>query len=185
MNKSEWRTHLRQRRQALSPQQQQAAARQMSQHVLSTITFSKQDAVALYLANDGEIDPQFLAEALTQQGITCWLPALHPDKKGHLWFGPYHGPRIENAFGIAEPDPARNSMIEGRQLDWVFVPLVGFDASGARLGMGGGFYDRTFEFIKNGDGHQTNLVGLAHHFQRVPQLPIESWDIPLTNIITD
>jgi 5-formyltetrahydrofolate cyclo-ligase len=66
------------------------------------------------------------------------------------------------------------------------LPLVGFDASGNRMGMGGGYYDRTFSFksLKKGLRGPT-LIGLAHEIQRVEELPVESWDIPLTAIVTD
>ena len=51
--------------------------------------------------------------------------------------------------------------------------------------MGGGFYDRTFEFLKQNPMSKPKLIGLAHEFQKVEQLPVESWDVPLDGIITD
>jgi 5-formyltetrahydrofolate cyclo-ligase len=66
----------------------------------------------------------------------------------------------------------------------VCLPLVAFDARGNRLGMGGGFYDRTLAFMRN-KGQKPSLAGCAYAFQEVPLLPAESWDIPLTLIVTD
>ena len=84
----------------------------------------------------------------------------------------------KNRFGILEP--IDSTPISGSELDWVFMPLVGFDHKGDRLGMGGGFYDRTFEHKSD----KTKLIGLAHDCQEVNQLPTASWDVPLSGIIT-
>ena len=72
----------------------------------------------------------------------------------------------------------------------VLLPLVGFDANGARLGMGGGFYDATFAF-KQKPAVQTKptakpwLFGVAHACQQVDALTTEAWDIPLQGVVTD
>ena len=66
------------------------------------------------------------------------------------------------------------------------MPLVGFDEQGTRLGMGGGFYDRSFAFRRQ-RRHWTGpqLLGLAHGCQKVSQLPTAPWDIPLDGIASD
>lgn len=87
-----------------------------------------------------------------------------------------------NKYGIPEPLCEVNNVIPIDQLDLVFVPLVGFDAKGNRLGMGGGYYDRTLQNVSQTDS--AKIVGLAHDCQEVAELPIESWDIPLQLIIT-
>src|SRR5690606_40461575 len=82
------------------------------------------------------------------------------------------------------PDPiqAFSSVPARRSPD---LPLVAFDARGNRLGMGGGFYDRTFARAPRARTLRPRLVGLAHHFQQVASLPAEPWDIPLDAIATD
>ena len=65
------------------------------------------------------------------------------------------------------------------------MPLVGFDRHGGRLGMGGGFYDRTFEFVRRVPALSPRLIGLAHDIQRMNLLPVQPWDIPLQGIVTD
>ena len=71
-----------------------------------------------------------------------------------------------------------------QQLDIIFTPLVAFDDSGNRLGMGGGFYDRTLAGLAN-KINNTAIIGLAYDQQQVDQLPLEAWDIPLPRIITE
>lgn len=179
------RHYMRQQRNLLSPQQQLQAARNLSQIVLSQPWFQRVHNIALYLANDGEMDPVVVMEKARYRGKQILLPCLHPSKKGHLCFAPDGGPQIKNKFGILEPDPKRNTLLPAKQLDVVFMPLVAFDESGGRLGMGGGFYDRTFEFLQQAGLNKPKLIGLAHEFQKVAHLPIEPWDVPLDGIITE
>ena len=65
------------------------------------------------------------------------------------------------------------------------MPLVGFDEEGGRLGMGGGFYDRSFAFTRIRPRLRPTLIGLAHELQKVQKLPVEPWDIPLDAVVTD
>jgi 5-formyltetrahydrofolate cyclo-ligase len=74
----------------------------------------------------------------------------------------------------------------GHWLDLVLVPLVGFDARGNRLGMGGGFYDRHFSFLRNRRAwRRPLLIGIAFDVQRVPQLRDSAHDVPLWGIVTE
>lgn len=70
-------------------------------------------------------------------------------------------------------------------LDAIFMPLVGFDREGHRLGMGGGFYDRTLAFTRHWPRAVPKLVGLGHHSQEVARLPVQPWDVSLHAIATD
>jgi 5-formyltetrahydrofolate cyclo-ligase len=74
----------------------------------------------------------------------------------------------------------------GHWLDLVLVPLVGFDARGNRLGMGGGFYDRHFAFLRNRRAwRRPLLIGIAFDVQRVPRLSDAAHDVPLWGIVTE
>lgn len=179
------RQHMRQKRSAISPEQQLQNARNLCLQLMNFPGLQRAQNIAVYLANDGEIDPIVFATKLLHRGKTCYLPSLHPLKDGHLWFANYVSPRIKNRFGIEEPNHKIAPMINPKQLDVVLLPLVAFDRHGGRLGMGGGFYDRSFEFLGKGSASKPKLIGLAHDFQEVDQLPIESWDIPLSAIVTN
>jgi 5-formyltetrahydrofolate cyclo-ligase len=67
----------------------------------------------------------------------------------------------------------------------VLLPLVAFDAGCNRLGMGKGYYDRSFAFRRYGNSSRPRLLGLAHECQKAEQVAMEAWDIPLDGIITD
>ena len=176
------RQNVRLLRRQLSSHQQQDFSQQLQRKLSQHPKLVKAKHVALYLANDGELCPQPFINWCWQQGIKTYLPVLDPINEGHLLFLHYHAnsPMQTNKFGIAEPCIQANSAIKTEQLDVIFTPLVAFDHLGNRLGMGGGFYDRTLA----NTAKSTAVIGIAHTCQQVEQLPIESWDIPLPEIIT-
>ena len=185
LSRTELRKQLRQQRRSLNEQQQTKAAQALANTLFRHSAFFRCKHVALYLANDGEINPAHFAQAAQARGIECYLPALHPIRKGSLWFAKYNTKHVTNRFGISEPDPTHAVMVPARMLDVVCMPLVGFDRMGARLGMGGGFYDRTFAYKSRHKALGPKLIGLAHDFQEVEQLTSASWDIPMEAIVTD
>ena len=180
--KSELRRALRRRRRALGGMAQRLAARRLARALARHPWFLAADSVAGYVAADGEIDPTPLLEWALTLGKQVYLPVLRDGD--HLLFGRYRrGQRMRrNRFGIPEPTGERRPPWA---LALVLLPLVGFDRSGGRLGMGGGFYDRSFAFLLKGKHRSPRLLGLAHHFQQVEQLPREPWDVPLAAVVTD
>jgi 5-formyltetrahydrofolate cyclo-ligase len=89
-----------------------------------------------------------------------------------------------NRLGIAEPEGMR--IIGARWLDVVFLPLVGFDARGVRLGTGGGYYDRAFAFRRwRTAWHTPQLVGLAYAFQQVETITHAAHDVLMDAVVTE
>jgi len=183
-DKETLRTHLRALRNQLTKSEQKQASINLAQHIFSLGLLDDCDSLAVYLPNDGEIDPFVIVELARQHSIPVYLPVLDKDKIGHLNFHQWLPDTafINNKFGI--PEPVDTEQIDARQLHTVFVPLVGFDDKGGRLGMGGGFYDKTFEFERNSK-NAARLIGLAHECQKVPALELEPWDIPMSQVVTD
>lgn len=186
MNKQELRKLIRKKRRALTPAQRRQSGRHLLRQFSRTPEYAFAQRVALYLTNDGEIDTQWLIKDVIKRGKEVYLPVLHPLRKGHLTFIRYtkDTPMKNNRFGIAEPDFRYGTRISARFISLVCLPLVAFDTHGNRLGMGGGFYDRTLAFMQH-KGQKPSLAGCAYAIQEVPLLPAESWDIPLTLIVTD
>ncbi|WP_067514826.1 5-formyltetrahydrofolate cyclo-ligase [Endozoicomonas ascidiicola] len=179
-SRSELRLMLRERRRNLTKEHQLAASTRLVDCLKQQHDLFNAEYFALYLASDGEINPVMLQQYLWQLGKSCYLPVV---KNKVMLFAPYTQSTklVINRFGIPEPLVERDEFIAPENLDVVFMPLTGFDLSGARLGMGGGFYDRTFEQT----GERTRLIGLAHECQMVEKIPIEEWDVPLTGVVTD
>ncbi|SFC32301.1 5-formyltetrahydrofolate cyclo-ligase [Marinospirillum celere] len=185
------RQQLRRRRRALSPQEQTQAAVGLAQQLSQTAAFINAKSLAVYLPSDGEIDPYPLVQRALSLSKKVYLPVLHPSLPRLLWFvrwQPGQTPMDCNRFGIAEPKLKGYGLkavhrIQPWAVDLVLMPLVGFDRQGGRLGMGGGFYDRTFD-ISRSRPRRPLLLGLAHACQEVDSLPQASWDVPMDGLAT-
>ena len=186
-SRAQLRTQLRRNRRSLSARQQQAAAEHLALNLLGHPDLRRARHIAAYLPNDGEIDPMTYVDIARQRGIQFYLPVLHPVHKGRLVFAPYDPdtPLFPNKFNIPEPPFTDGLSRPPWAMDAVLFPLVGFDEQGGRLGMGGGFYDRTFAFTRIRPRLAPKMIGLAHACQKVESLPVASWDIPLHGIVTD
>ncbi|HMU90297.1 MAG TPA: 5-formyltetrahydrofolate cyclo-ligase [Pseudomonadales bacterium] len=180
------RRELRRQRRALSASAQRQAAASVARHLAGWLRFLHSRRIGHYLASDGEIDPTSALLRGQARGAQGFLPILHPFAHNRLLFAPHRpGERlILNRYAIAEPDLRRQALTPAWSLDLVLLPLVAFDRSGARLGMGGGYYDRTFALDRPWPSRPL-LVGVAHHFQERPQLPMATWDVPLDAVVTD
>jgi 5-formyltetrahydrofolate cyclo-ligase len=89
-----------------------------------------------------------------------------------------------NQFGIAEP--VSSKIIAPRMLDIVITPVVAYDKAGHRVGMGGGYFDRTFSFLRDRKYlFHPKLVGVAFVCQKAEQIAQNPWDIPLFDVIDD
>jgi 5-formyltetrahydrofolate cyclo-ligase len=179
LSKAQLRSTLRRRRQALSADQQGLAAQAVSDHIAELPDWSTAQRIALYLAADGEIDTAPLSELGRARHKELFLPVIKADNS--LVFAEWRPDSVlsTNRFGIPEP-PTQARRCPAQDLDIVFLPLVGWDLQGGRLGMGGGFYDRTLAGIAG-----PLLVGLAHANQQVDCIPREEWDISLDFIASD
>ena len=134
------------------------------------------------------MDPAPLLGRAWDMGKQIYLPVLVGHPHDRLLFAPYHaGASMKpNRFGIPEPEVPREALLSPHLLDLALTPLVAFDASGTRLGMGGGFYDRTFAFLRH-PSHlpKPRLLGLAYELQKVDALPRQSWDVPVDAVATE
>jgi 5-formyltetrahydrofolate cyclo-ligase len=160
----------------------------MSTIVAACRLFRVSRRIALYLPNDGEIDPQPIMERIWTAKKLCYLPILSRLRHDRLWFAPYlpDTPLTLNRFGIPEPRVPARQWVRAQELDLILMPLVAFDTRGNRLGMGGGFYDKSLAFLRTRQHwHKPHLIGLAHDFQRVEVLDPFAWDVPLQAVVTD
>jgi len=178
------RKALRSKRRALTPDSQARAAQAVADRVLAADFMPLGGHIALFMSADGEIDTAPLLEGLLALGKACYLPVLAQDTVT-LQFRRYRPdrPLVTNFLGLQEPDHDADS-IAPEGLNTVFMPLVGFDLAGNRLGMGKGYYDRTFAFVSADRSTGPALIGLAHECQRVEHLEAADWDVPLGGILT-
>ena len=182
-----FRTEMRQYRRALTTSEREYASAAICSHILRSNLFMKACRIALFLPNDGEIDISPVLNVAWQRRKQCFLPVLSDHGK-KLFFAPMtpDSPLRDNHFGIPEPMAPKRAIHTPRQLDLVLTPLVAFDKLGNRIGMGGGYYDRSFGFLRRHQNWlQPRLIGIGFDFQCVRQLPSNPWDVPLTGAFTE
>lgn len=186
-NRATLRQTLRNQRRLLSAREQNLAAKNLYHRVVTDKTFRKAGRIAFYFASDGEIDPLALLFKALAMGKQCYLPVLSKHKPSQVSFAPFRAGQAltPNRWGILEPDQSPDHFISPRSLNLVLLPLVGFDVCGNRLGMGKGYYDRTFAFKERLGRRQPQLIGLAHDCQKLANLPVNSWDVALDAVISD
>jgi 5-formyltetrahydrofolate cyclo-ligase len=187
-SRDEQRKQIRGLRRKLTVSERADAAGAAAESFVRTRLFRNSGCIALYLAVDAELDTAPLIERCWRYGKSVYLPVLSSDRHAHLDFVNYRPDSrlYPNRFGIPEPVALRGDLLQPRALDLVITPLVGFDADGNRLGMGGGYYDRTFAFLRSRrHWKKPRLIGFAYGFQQLPALTRESWDVPLDGVITE
>jgi len=177
--KVELRRTLRQRRATLTKQQQLAAAADLQHTVHKLTAWRAATRIALYMARDGEIDTAPLARQARASGKDVFLPVIGPDKSLTFALWQPQDNLQDNHYNIPEPMPDARRC-ELAQLDILFLPLVGWDEGGRRLGMGGGFYDRALATEV-----APVLVGLAHECQRLERVPVTDQDVSMDFVATD
>jgi len=177
------RRQLRAARRAIPASERIAAAERLAGQLLH-LPFSPQTGhVAGYWAMDGEIALHAWQMRLPA-GCTYCLPVLHED--GRLRFAPWRpgAELVTNHHGIPEPDVAGDALLEPEAMALIVLPLVGFDARGHRLGMGGGWYDRSFAFRQSGKAPPW-LVGAAFSLQLTDALASASWDVAMDAVCSE
>lgn len=183
------RRTMRRARRALSPEQRRVAALALARQVGRHPVFLRSRRIALYMAVNGEMAVDALMQRAWDMGKQIYLPVLLPYRHNRMWFACYRPGQtlVPNRFGIPEPDASLGQLVNPMALDLVLTPLVAFDRHCNRIGMGGGFYDRTFSFLRyRKHWRRPLLLGSAYEFQCVPDsLPRNTWDIPLRGVATE
>ena len=188
MNRPNTRTALREQRRSLSADVRDVAATELANHFVHTPWFKTNNRIACYLSNDGEIDPRLIIEKIWEANKECYLPVIKTTSEKHLQFVRYrdNSKLVPNKYGILEPLETESKVLSAKELDVVLVPLVAFDETGNRLGMGGGYYDHTSSFLKeNPEITKPVLIGLGYEFQHLEHIPPHEKDILLDAIVTD
>ncbi|MDO5091362.1 MAG: 5-formyltetrahydrofolate cyclo-ligase [Cardiobacteriaceae bacterium] len=171
---------IRARRRAIHGDERLSKSRAAAANLLARLPAAARH-IALFLPLEEEIDTRPLLQALWQRGAHPYLPYT-PGKNRALHFLPYQAdtPIYPAALGIPAPADNPRARRNGHTLDLIIVPLVAWDNSGNRLGMGGGFYDRTFAQTP-----RPPLWGFAYDCQQVDALPRAPWDIALDAVVSE
>jgi len=184
--KKQLRREMRRRRRTLDHHTRARAGAGLAAGLARLHLFLGASRVAVFVANDGEIDPALVMRRFP--GKRYFLPVVPPAGQRRMRFAPLGATTRwrRNRYGIPEPDVASNRLVTALELDVTLAPLVAFDRSGGRLGMGGGYYDATFAFLNSRRRWVAPaLVGVAFAFQEVSGIQRDPWDVPLSAVVTE
>jgi len=187
MDKLNLRDTIKNKRLKLSLQTQLDYSTAIYNRLIKHNAFRNSQHIGCYLAMNGEVSTNKVIETIWAQQKKCYLPILHENKSGYMSFAEYkkNDELVKNRFNIPEPKNKQNPM-DAKDLDLVITPLVAFDDECNRLGMGAGFYDRSFAFLNiKPRPHKPMMVGVAYDFQKTDKIQPQSWDVAMDFIITN
>ena len=182
------RQQLRRARRLFSPPQQHYAAKAVASRLGRDPLITPGARIGIYLALPEELNlDEFIALAWSR-GCQLFVPHITHLRRRRMAFHPFTcASRLRtHRWGMPQLRDIRQPAINSLILDAVLVPLVGFDVSGQRLGMGAGFYDRHFARLRGSrQWRRPRLIGVAYAAQQVSQLPAPAHDIRLDRIVTE
>lgn len=177
-DKSLLRREARALRQALDAPTRAAAGRAAAGHISQLPGWREIETLAIYLPQGGELDTSDLCALAGREGKLVYLPVLAPGKRLDFACWRPGEALAPNCYGIPEPGPGAERRDPGA-LDLICLPLVAWNARGDRLGMGGGYYDRTLAACAS------LKVGVGYELQRCESLAPDSWDVRLDYVLTE
>jgi 5-formyltetrahydrofolate cyclo-ligase len=183
-NNSDLRRKSRHARVGLTVAERDKASSRICETVISAGFFRRSSNVACYLPSDEEVDTWPIIARAFAMGKQVSAPVL--GKNDTMRFRKLNADSSlsPNRFGLLEPQ--EGEFVDPHRLDIVITPLVAFDSSGNRIGMGGGYFDRTFSFLKTRKiWMRPKLIGVAFACQKVKTISPNPWDIGLFRIITE
>jgi len=183
--RSSLRASLGARRRQVSTAERERVAVLVARNADRALHLMAHRRIAVYAALPWELDSKPLIALAASRGCRIYLPRIDRRRASRaMSFVPMQGPSRRNRLGIEEP--AGSLTLGARWLDLVFLPLVGFDRQGVRLGTGGGYYDRAFAFRSlRAVWHAPRLVGLAYAFQELSHIAPAAHDVLMDAVVTE
>ena len=180
--RDELRQYFKKQRRAIDASARVQATLAINQHLIDYFEQAKhRPAVAAYMATKDEVDlSTWLAAHLAAGGSTS-LPRIQSGNTMTFHHYTATSELAPNRYGILQPEET-SPRVTATDIDVVLVPLLAFDKSGTRLGMGGGYYDRYLPGLRS----SANIVGVGFACQQcLEALPKADWDIPLHAVVTE
>jgi 5-formyltetrahydrofolate cyclo-ligase len=184
-DKLKLRRVLRARRRALSASEHAARSALATKFITRLAQFACGRRVALTLSFDREIDTTALIGAARQRGVRLYSPVIVDKRHRRVRFYPLQKHTRRGTFGIQVPGRLLHP-VSPRWFNLIIVPLVGVDAGGRRLGMGGGYYDAALAFRRQRTCWRgPRLVGFAFDCQQAESVHADAWDMKLDDLATE
>ena len=156
-------------------------SRVIVERLLALPDLRKAETVFAYMSLPGEVQLQDFLVRCRSEGKRTAVPKLvKGSREMHFYQVDSADCLREGAMHILEPDPERCPCLDSEEDAFMVLPGLAFDASGGRVGYGGGYYDR---YLEKHPGHP--LAAAAFHFQLFEKVPVEETDFPVPVLVTD
>ena len=183
-SKKQAREISKSRRNKLSGYKKKKASIAISKAIINLDCFNYASNVGCYMSSYGEVDTWPIVNEIWKRGKNLFLPKIRTNSKMDFTKTTSNEKFLNNQYGIKEP--ISNNFTDSKFLDLVIVPLVAFDNEGNRIGMGGGYYDREFYYLKKEKKpSKPLLIGIAFDCQKLEKIEQDRWDVSLSNIFTE
>lgn len=180
------RKSLRAARRSITPLEREEKSQRLAKNLARYLPFRRCKNLAIYLPLPEEVDTAPVLKLAEFLHKSIYLPVICTEgwQKKSMMFALYLPGETalrKNRFGIWEPDVKPGRCLRGIDIEFVCVPVVGFNDNGDRIGMGGGYYDKAFDRRRF---QRSKLVGLAFEAQRADFKPAKH-DVPMHAVITE
>lgn len=182
MEKNKIRNYVLQKRNAMSSEDKVAASKLITHALIESQYFKEAKKIGCYKSNEHEVNTKYLNQAILESKKLLYLPKIKSNNQMDFVACDKKTIYLKNKYGILES--IDNNIINVKSIDLIIVPLVAFDSDRNRIGMGGGYYDRKFHYLNKSDKKST-FLGIAFNCQFYEKIQSDSWDVSLTNIITE
>jgi 5-formyltetrahydrofolate cyclo-ligase len=177
------REQVQRRLAGLDPRARAAASDAVQRRVLSLSAFAAATGVACYLALPGEVDTRGVIRACRARGKRVCVPVYDRARRGYFmaWYEE-DAALVRGPHGVAQPAGAPPAAAAAQAVQLVLVPGLAFSPAGARLGRGGGHYDRLLAAWASAGACR---AGLGFEAQILDEIPTEQHDVGMDLVITE
>ncbi|KAM8804514.1 5-formyltetrahydrofolate cyclo-ligase-like [Eudromia elegans] len=184
------RAELRRRLRALGEAEKQRQARLLSRKVIDHPKYQASKRIAIFLSMPDEIQTEEIIKDIFKQGKECFIPRYKPDSNHMDMLKLASVEDISSlpltSWNIHQPsddDNVREEALSGGGLDLIFMPGLGFDKKGNRLGRGKGYYDTYLERCVKHPSGKPYTIALAFREQICESVPVTENDVPIDEIL--
>ena len=174
---------LRARRE-MSAEDRAKSSALICKRVINSGIFFSSHTIACYLPMEDEVDTRAIIERAWRANKRIFVPVLR--KNGKMFFREMNPDTVleKNHYDVWEP--MSGDFISARKLDVAIAPTVAFDSANNRIGMGGGYFDRCFAYLRHrAYWLRPKLIGVAFDCQKVEKISPNPWDIRLYRVFSD
>ena len=170
------------KRRALGHDKNMHASTLITRAIINSNYYKKAKTIGCYLSMKDEVNTALIIKEIEKTNKLLFLPKIQADGTINFIQINKDSNYSTNRYGIKEPADDKDQDIE--KIDLIIMPLVAFDSIGNRIGMGGGYYDKKFQYLLQ-NNNKPSLIGIAFDCQYYKKIQSDIWDVSLDHVFTE